>query len=62
MSYSAEDMRLYRVETGRTKSLNVPVSVLAEALGDPLLNSALRRYFGPFLSRSIEQAVKKPAA
>jgi hypothetical protein len=58
VSYDAEDMRIYRVETGRTKSLTVPVSVLAEALGDPLVSPALRRHFGPFLSRAIEKAPK----
>lgn len=58
MAYDAEDMRLYRIETGRTSSLVVPIHVLAALLAQPEARSILSHHFGPFVCRSIEHSPK----
>lgn len=62
MAYDAEDMRMWRVETGRTSSLTVPIEVLAKLLKQPDARLVLSQHFGPFLCRAIEHSPKARAA
>jgi hypothetical protein len=58
MGYDREQMRVYRVETGRSSHLTVPISVLATLLAQPDARSILHHHFGPSLCRAIERAPK----
>jgi hypothetical protein len=58
MAYDAEEMKAYRVQTGRTSNLAVPVSVLAALLAQPFARSVLHHHFGRDLCYAIENAPK----
>ena len=56
MAYPAEEMRAWRIKTGRTKNLTLPISVLAELLAHPDARLVLRRHLGPDLVLAIKNA------
>lgn len=63
MAYNAPDMKAWRIQTGRTTNLVVPVSVLRDALDNSSLTwSVLREYLGLDLVKAIKQAPKQEAA
>jgi hypothetical protein len=58
MAYDAAEMKAYRIETGRTSSLSVPVFVLAALLIQPDARSVLHHHFGLDVCQAITKARK----
>ncbi len=61
MAYPAEEMRAWRIRTGRTKTLALPVGVLAELLAHPDARLLLRTYLGLDLALAIKNAPQAPS-
>lgn len=58
MALTAEEMKAWRVRTGRTTNLVVPVATLATLLSLPVARSVLHYHLGLDLCRAIEKAPK----
>ena len=58
MRSDPEYFRLWRVQTGRTTSIAIPVTVLRKALAE---SDELRRHLGPAMREAIDTAVKTGA-
>lgn len=56
MAYPAEEMRAWRIRTGRTKNLSIPVGVLSELLAHPDARLVLRKHLGLDLVLAIKKA------
>lgn len=58
MAYPAEEMRAWRIRTGRTKTVALPVGVLSELLAHPDARLVLRKHLGLDLVLAIKNSPK----
>jgi hypothetical protein len=62
MAYDAAEMKVYRIQTGRTANLSIPVSVLATLLAHTDARSVLHHHFGRDVCYAIEKSPKARSA